>query len=387
MLPDYPHDITLYFQAFSQVDNSNLIALTLFVGSTAANYSNQSETGFTLSRDGYNLDVTGKDFVYDAGVPTSGAVDAIDARVGNATAFKFYGEPLPLATFFTTDPQAVATTIFAGDSVVNGYDLNDTLYGYDGKDIMGGGSGDDVMYGGDDDDQVGGGDDDDKLFGDAGDDWLTGGKGNDKLYGGDGFDVASFDGLPPVVVNLGKGKTPKAKIGFTEIDKLKGIEGIWGTLGNDKITGDGGDNALGGNSGNDLLKGKGGDDLLVGFWGSDTLVGGKGADTFLFDRPAAGSNWRDVDTIKDFEAGKDTIAFGEVFTELEPGVLSPDDFYAAPGAFAGQDGQHVIYDTKNGVLYYDPSGDGTGVVFKLAVLKGAPTLSASDFFVEADLNG
>jgi hypothetical protein len=129
--------------------------------------------------------------------------------------------------------------------------------------------------------------------------------GNDKLYGGDGFDVASFsDKLSPVLVNLGKGNTPKAKIGFSEIDKLKGIEGVWGGLGSDKITGDGGDNALGGNSGSDLLKGKGGDDLLVGFWGQDALIGGKGSDTFLFDRIAASDKSLNWDLIKDFDAGK-----------------------------------------------------------------------------------
>lgn len=387
MLPDFSVLYTFFFQGLSQVDNSNLSPLTLFVGSTAANYSNQTETGFTLSRDGYNLEVTGTGFVYDAGVPTSGSVDEIDAKVGNAVAFEIYGDPIPLATFFTTDPQALATTLFSANDVINGYDLNDTLYGYDGDDIMAGASGADLMYGGDGDDQVGGANDDDKLYGDAGDDWLTGGKGNDKLFGGDGFDIASFsDKLAAVNVNLGKGNTVKANVGFSEVDKLKGIEGVWGGLGNDKITGDGGDNALGGNSGDDVLKGKGGDDLLVGFWGQDTLVGGKGSDTFLFDRLAVSDKNQSWDLIKDFEAGKDKIALGEVFTELEAGVLSADDFYAAPGAFAGQDGKHIVYDTTNGVLYYDPSGDGSGYVYKVAILKGAPTISASDFFVEADLN-
>lgn len=387
MLPDYSVLYTLFFQALSQVDNSNLSPLTLFVGSTAANYSNQTEAGFTLSRDGYNIDVTGTGFVYDGGVPTSGSVDAIDVKLGNATAFSVYGEPIPLATFFTSDPQALATTLFSGNDVANGYDLNDTLYGYDGDDIMGGAGGADLMYGGNGDDQVNGSNDDDKVYGDAGDDWLVGGKGNDKLFGGDGFDVAGFeDKLSPVNVNLGKGSTPKAKVGFSEVDKLKGIEGVWGGLGNDKITGDSGDNALGGNAGNDILKGKGGDDLLVGFWGQDTLVGGKGSDTFLFDRLAVSDKNQSWDLIKDFEAGTDDIVFDQaVFTELEAGVLSADDFYAAPGALSGQDGQHIVYDTKAGVLYYDPSGDGTGYVYKIAVLKGAPTISASDFFIEAEL--
>ena len=389
MLPD-TIDITSYFQAYSQVDNSNLRPLTLFVGSTTANYSNQTETRFTLSRDGYIVDVEGSGFVYDGGVPTGGTVWDITAILGNAKAFTFSAE-LPLSTFFiTSDPQALATTLFAKNDVINGYDLDDTLYGYDGDDIMGGGNGADLMHGGDGDDQIGGGNGNDKLYGDAGDDWLTGGKGNDKLFGGDGYDIASFsDKLAPVVVNLGKGNTVKAKIGFGEVDKLKGIEGVWGGLGKDKITGNGADNAIGGNSGDDVLKGKGGNDLLVGSWGSDTLIGGKGADTFLFDTIPAGNSWRDVDLIKDFKAGKDTIAFDqETFAALEAGVLSADDFYAAPGALSGQNGQHIVYDTKNGILYYDPSGDGSDYVYQVAVLKGAPTIKASDFFIEAaDLIG
>ncbi|MBN9021870.1 MAG: M10 family metallopeptidase C-terminal domain-containing protein [Rhizobiales bacterium] len=383
MLPDDPIDYTFFFQGYSQVDNSNVLPLTLFLGSTTANYSSQTELGFTLSRDGYKLDVEGSDFVYDGGVPTGGTVIGITVRIGNAAIFSISGE-LPLSTFFTSDAETLATTLFAKNDVINGYNLGDTLYGFDGADIMGGLAGTDLMYGGNGNDQVSGGDDDDKLYGDTGDDWLTGGKGDDKLFGGDGFDIASFsDKLAPVVVDLGKGKTVKAKIGFSEVDKLNGIEGVWGGLGKDKLTGNGGDNALGGNSGDDVLKGKGGDDLLVGYWGSDTLVGGKGADTFLFDRIAASNSWTDVDFIKDFQVGKDTIALGEVFPELTPGVLSPDEFYAAPGAISGQNGQHVVYDTKNGVLYYDPSGDGSGYVYKLAVLKGAPTISASDFFVES----
>ena len=53
-------------------------------------------------------------------------------------------------------------------------------------------------------------------------------------------------------------------------------------------------------------------------------------------------------------------------------MLSADDFYAAPGAFAGTGGNHIVYNTSNGVLYYDASGDGTGLVFEIAELKGAP---------------
>jgi Ca2+-binding RTX toxin-like protein len=184
-----------------------------------------------------------------------------------------------------------------------------------------------------------------------------------------------------VKVNLGKGKVAKAKIGFSEVDKLKGIEGVLGGLGKDKLIGNGDDNHLGGYSGNDILKGKGGDDLLVGGWGLDTLVGGKGDDIFLFDLPV-NTRSETQDIIKDFGKGNDSLHFDqEYFSALDAGVLSPEHFYAAPGAFAGIGETYLVYDTKNGVLYYDASGDGSGMVFQVATLKGAPTLTAADIFV------
>jgi Ca2+-binding RTX toxin-like protein len=175
---------------------------------------------------------------------------------------------------------------------------------------------------------------------------------------------------------------PKAKIGFNEVDKLKGIEGVMGGLGKDKLIGNGDDNHLGGDGNNDILKGKGGDDLLVGGWGIDTLTGGKGDDIFLFDLPPEVPGSLNYDIIKDFGKGNDSIHLDQmIFDMLDAGVLLAAHFYAAPGAFAGIGETYLVYDTKNGVLYYDESGDGSGMVFQIATLKGAPTLTASDIFV------
>src|SRR5690606_11537723 len=105
--------------------------------------------------------------------------------------------------------------------------------------------------------------------------------------------------------------------------------------GKDKLVGNGDDNHLGGDGGNDILKGKGGDDLLVGGWGLDTLEGGKGDDIFLFDLPV-NTRSETQDIIKDFGKGNDSIHLAQEFFEpLDAGVLSPEHFYAAPGAFAG----------------------------------------------------
>ncbi len=396
MEPNYEVDYALIFTAGTAVDTRSLGQLALFAGSSAVHYSDQQPDGFLLTRDGTTIEVDGEGFVYDGGVPVSGDVIGMIVMTGNALAFEFGrylsedSLPLPITAFFSSDPLAIAKILFAGNDIINGSAIDDTLYGFTGDDLISGRSGDDLVYGENGDDQLSGANGDDKLYGGNGDDWLTGGRGNDKLFGGNGFDIASFaDKLSPVVVNLSKGKTVKAKIGFNEVDKLKGIDGVLGGVGDDKITGNGRDNMLGGNAGNDVLKGKGGNDVLVGGWGSDTLVGGKGEDTFLFDKQPAGGSFTDIDKIKDFTHGVDTLQFADWYAEVlssilsYSGVLSAKNFHAAPGAFAGVGETYFVYDTTRGILYFDASGDGTGRVHQVAVLKGAPTLAASDFFIEA----
>jgi len=380
----------MFFNATAQVDTRDLTQLALFAGASGSSYADQTGSSFTFSRSGVIIDVSGEDFVYSGGAPVSGEVTGMVVRSGNATAYSFDRSfeddtpVIPVTLFDSDDPLAIASDLFAGNDYVSGSNIADSLYGFDGDDMLYANSGNDLVYGEKGNDQLFGGNGDDKLYGGAGDDWLGGDKGDDKLYGGKGFDIASYAGhLAPVVVNLSKGKVVKAHVGANQVDKLKGIEGVLGGLGKDKITGNSSDNKLGGDAGDDILKGKGGSDVLVGGWGSDTLIGGKGADVFLFDKPPAGSSWADVDLIKDFGRGADTLQFDQMaFGELDAGVLSADHFYAAPGAFAGIGETYLVYDTKNGILYYDRSGDGSGPVFQVAVLKGAPSLSASDIFVK-----
>jgi Ca2+-binding RTX toxin-like protein len=93
-----------------------------------------------------------------------------------------------------------------------------------------------------------------------------------------------------------------------------------GNLGDDTACGGGGNDYLRGNENNDLLDGcegndtllggkendtifgGAGDDILSGDLGDDFLIGGSGGDGFLL--------WADsgIDTILDFEPGKDAIA-------------------------------------------------------------------------------
>ena len=106
-----------------------------------------------------------------------------------------------------------------------------------------------------------------KLLGSTGDDVLAGYAKNDTLRGGAGDDILN-----------GRG----------------GSDTINGGIGNDRLNGA---------AGNDRLFGGAGDDVLVGGKGKDILIGGAGADTFYF------AKGHGRDTIQDFEAGTDTIAF------------------------------------------------------------------------------
>ena len=168
------------------------------------------------------------------------------------------------------------------DTIVNvenviGSDFNDKLTGSAVDNHLSGGAGNDVLNGGD------------------GNDVLEGGKGADSLIGGTGAaDVASYQNAAEgVAVNLVTGGIAGEAAG----DTYNGIEYVYGSAFDDKITGDEGINRLVGGAGNDALNGAGGNDYLLGGAGNDTMTGGIGADVFVFDGKFG------QDTLADFWAG------------------------------------------------------------------------------------
>ncbi|WP_293337891.1 FG-GAP-like repeat-containing protein, partial [Microcoleus sp. CAWBG58] len=89
---------------------------------------------------------------------------------------------------------------------------------------------------------------------------------------------------------------------------LNGDDTLFGGKGNDWLYGGRGADSLNGDNGNDILQGDIGDDLLNGGLGNDTLRGGNGLDKFVL---AANSG---IDTIADFEDGKDLLILGNGVT-------------------------------------------------------------------------
>jgi Ca2+-binding RTX toxin-like protein len=134
---------------------------------------------------------------------------------------------------------------------VIGTSYNDTLTGTAGKNTMIGGPGNDHIDGG------------------GGNDALSGGAGNDTLIGGAGIDAVGYIGGPAVTVNL---SNPLAQntIG-AGTDTISGVENLFGSSGNDNLTGTAGPNYIDAGAGNDTVRGLGGDDFLIGGAGTNTV--------------------------------------------------------------------------------------------------------------------
>src|SRR5262245_24560726 len=135
------------------------------------------------------------------------------------------------------------------------------------------------------------------IFGTKGNDVLTGTNKNDFLFG--------FDGDDEITAALGN----DVAFGGRGNDRMfsdKGNDQLHGGRGNDRLDGGDGDDKLFGNEGNDGLAGGAGDDdlhggrgrdFIVGGPGNDDLFGGADGDTFVF-RHGSGT-----DRIHDLQPG------------------------------------------------------------------------------------
>jgi Ca2+-binding RTX toxin-like protein len=132
-------------------------------------------------------------------------------------------------------------------------------------------------------------------------------------------------------------------------------------------------------SGNDVLSGSPGADMLNGGLGNDLLTGKSGSDTFAFNTKL--HKTKNVDHITDFEVGIDTIQLDRsIVKKLKVGDLKAKAFTA--GKVKGDD--RIIYDKKNGDLFYDVDGKGGKKAVKFAILDNHPdNLSADDFTIVA----
>ena len=201
-------------------------------------------------------------------------------------------------------------------------------------------------------------------------DFIEGRLGPDTVFGGAGDDRIHGGRSDTFLDNAG--------------NRLSGGDG------NDLVGGATGDDYIEGNAGSDYMWGYDGADTLVGGADRDTLIGQRGADTFVFNVSPGSLNF---DSIHDFESGVDKIELdARVMSALgASGTFSVGDerFYAAFGATGGHDADdRLIYDMRDGSLYYDPDGSGSAaalVIANLLVPRASPDVSSPAHLAASDI--
>lgn len=259
---------------------------------------------------------------------------------------------------------------------------NNVLQGAGGNDTITGDAGADTLQGG------------------VGDDSLTGGAGNDSIRGDAGTDTANYAGnsenFDAVFAADGSNVVLTDSTGAEGIDTLgndieivafanETVSVLFGTAGNDNLTGSATADAIGGADGNDTLSGNAGDDFLVGgngndvinggdgsddirgLAGVDSMTGGAGADVFQYfaagDGVAVAINQTVVDAgvavdlVADFQSGVDVFEFdGGDFSVTTLAVIGVAYDGTNSGQEAGEsfifDGTHLIHDADVGAAGY-----------------------------------
>lgn len=247
-----------------------------------------------------------------------------------------------------------------GDDTLHGNGQANRLSGQAGDDSLAGGDGAETLEGGSGNDFMLASAGADLLLGQAGADTAGGGEGNDTLNGGVGQDRLSGDGGADLLV------------GGADNDSLLG------GADNDTVSGGAGGDTLSGGDGADVLLGGTGDDLLNGLQGADRLRGDDGADVFVL-----GTGDRAGKRVLDFDAVEGDLLhfFRTPPLDLPPGPLAEARFEVNLSGLATQAFAQLVYEADAGRLWYD--SDGTGAMQRelLAILVGAPSLSAADILI------
>ncbi len=183
-----------------------------------------------------------------------------------------------------------------------------------------------------------------------------------------------------------------ARVGNDTVDAGAGDDFVRAGSGNDTARGADGTDTLLGGDGNDRLYGGNGGDVLVGGAGVDHLYGGSAsrgdgyADVFVFDAaPHATAN---RDSVYGFEAdARDRIALdGTLFAALRGGLtagVDSDELRVGRGVLAADGNDHLLFDTRSGVLSWDVDGSGPiAPVAFIAFVGLVGTVDASDFTLQ-----
>jgi Ca2+-binding RTX toxin-like protein len=242
---------------------------------------------------------TGTDWLDLGAVVFPGDVDPMEKHLGMRVdlaegKYRYINDNGPNQIFDVFDVECVkGSGLFdnlAGNdlnNILDGQGGGDNLQGFGGNDLLRGGDGGDYVYGGEGIDRIEGGAGEDSLRGEAGADLIFGGDGDDNIWGGDGADaldggagrdLAFYNYVAAVTGAVASLADPSINSGDAAGDTYVSIEGLLGTIHDDRLYGDAGTNDLYGDKGDDRLDGGSGDDFLRGDAGADALVGGAGID-------------------------------------------------------------------------------------------------------------
>ncbi|TWI87332.1 Ca2+-binding RTX toxin-like protein [Roseibium hamelinense] len=130
----------------------------------------------------------------------------------------------------------------------------------------------------------------------------------------------------------------------------------------------------------DRLFGGNGDDFLDGGLGADVLVGGAGGDAFRFSTELGADN---VDEIRDFNVADDKILLDRlIFSKLgEAGAFDETAFHMSSLGVSEDANDRIIYDTNDGVLWYDEDGSGQLAAVQFAAIGKRLEMTADDFVI------
>lgn len=223
-----------------------------------------------------------------------------------------------------------------GDDVITGDANVNYIYDHDGNDVVNAGAGHD------------------RIYGYGGDDILDGGEGNDILYYSSMTDN--------ITVDLAAGTAIGAVMGN---DTLINIERVFGSRGDDHISGTANGEDLYGYWGDDVIDGRGGDDTLYGYDDNDTLIGGAGNDTLYGQegndtlRGGAGDDHLDggagVDTA-DY-SDQDEVLTVDLAASTVSGENSGNDTLVDIERVVGSAGNDTFYAAVNGMHYDGGAGN------------------------------
>ena len=288
-------------------------------------------------------------------LPAKAEPDApVAAKQVNTMSLQASNAALLAAPTYITVPLTSANNTYTqnsnGSYRIEGLGGNDTISvaaASTGSDYLDGGIGNDTLNAAGSDDILDGGDGTDILNGNGGNDILRGGAGSDTLNGGDGIDTADYTtSNAAVTLSLPSDplRTAKGVGGHATNDTISGIENIFGSAFDDRLTGNLLANLLVGNAGADILRGMDGDDVLIGDAMTDVDMNGVPDDV---DEDGIPDGVNDAlvggDDLLDGGFGNDRL-YGDGGDDTLNGGFGNDIMYGGHGAdlLSGSDGDDLL---------------------------------------------